>query len=287
MSPPQIFIDQNKAHIFEEVEAIHVRRQAEICAKIYPEEQIMIHSAPKGGLAIRTLPEFEGKLNRAVGCGKDELLQEEDLKELELIYMPLGLKPEIHLSPFAHTSTPKFLLANGYVEKGDLSTYWCDVRQWAEQSSSNDPQAPGNILVRLAEPHEVEMFMDASAVGFQDKGRTPELLRMLAQLAIERKDMLYLCLVDGEIAGTAVMALMETPAGGVAHFYLDSTVPAYRGRGVHRALIKARLRAAHQLGVCLATAITSVGDGSARNAERVGLEIAYITPQFTAPRPCQ
>ncbi|KAJ5733832.1 hypothetical protein N7493_002618 [Penicillium malachiteum] len=242
----------------------------------------MIHTAPKGGLAIRTLPEFEGKLNRAVGCGKDELLQEKDLKELELIYMSLGLKPEIHLSPFAQASTPDFLLANGYVEKGDLSTYWCDINKWAEQSSSDDP--PENLVVRLAEPHEMELFMEASAVGFQDKGRTPKLLRMLAQLAIERKDILYLCLVDGAIAGTAVMALMETSAGGVAHFYLDSTVPAYRGRGVHRALIQTRLRAAHQLGLCLATAITSVGDGSARNAERVGLQLAYITPQFTAPR---
>ena len=281
MSTPKIWTDRHTAQICEEAEAIHTRRQVEECALIYPEQQVLVQEAAKGGFAIRTLPDFEGKLNRVVGCGKEALLQETDFRELESIYATIGLAPQIHLSPFAAASAPKSLISRGYVERGVLSTYWCDIKEWGMRTA---PDSPAGVLVRQAEPHEAEQFVAASAVGFQDKGRNPELLHLLAALAVRRKDTLYFALVDGEIAGTAVMAHIMAGDTSVAHFYLDSTVPAYRGRGVHLALIQARLRAAHRLGFSLATTITSVGDGSARNAERAGLSIAYTTPVFVSPQ---
>ncbi|KAJ5769650.1 hypothetical protein N7520_004209 [Penicillium odoratum] len=140
-----------------------------------------------------------------------------------------------------------------------------------------------DIVVRLAEPHETEEFIEASIAGFQDNGRSRDLLGALAALAIQRKDMLFFAEANGQLAGTAVMATMDTPDGTVAHFYLDSTIPRFRGQGVHLALIQARLRAAHQLGHCLATSITRIGDGSGRNAERAGMSVAYTTPIFNAP----
>ncbi|KAJ5117016.1 hypothetical protein N7456_001364 [Penicillium angulare] len=275
MSIPQILIEQGAAHVCEAAEAIHIRRQAEQCAQIYPTHQVLIREASKGGVAIRTLPDFQGKLNRVVGCGKHGLLQESDLHELKSIYADVGLTPEIHLSPFAPASTLRTLADGGYVEKGVLSTYWCDIKEWANRPAQ---QSPVSVAIRQVEPHETELFIDSSVAGFQDKPRAPEVLRFLAELAIRREDLLYFALVDGEIAGTAVMARINAQNTHVAHFYLDSTIPAYRGRGVHLALIQARLRAAHRLGLSLATAITSVGDGSARNAERAGLRIAYNIP---------
>ena len=279
MESPQIFIDEHTARICEQVEAMHLRQQAEMCTQIYPERQILMQSAMKGGILIRTLAQFDGKLNRVIGCAKDAPIGEDDLKELESIYAAIGVKPQIHMSPFAQAYDRNALLTQGYIENKVLSTYWYDIRKWPTETASDAPQ---DVVVRPAEPHEAEQFIAASVAGFQDKGRDADLLRLLAELAIRRMNMLYFALVDGEIAGTAAMAVMDTPEGGAAHFYLDSTMPQYRGRGVHRALIRARLRAAHQLGICLVTDITTVGDGSARNAERAGFRLAYTTPVLTA-----
>ena len=90
-------------------------------------------------------------------------------------------------------------------------------------------------------------------------------------------------MIDNQIAGTAALAVLETSKGKVAHFYLDSTLPESHGRGVHLALVQARLREMKRLGLPLATTITTAGSDSARNAERAGMHIAYTTRIFTKP----
>ncbi|KAJ5769649.1 hypothetical protein N7520_004208 [Penicillium odoratum] len=86
MAASRMFVDAHIVRICEEVEAIHIRKQAEACAQIYTEQNIQIWQPSKGGIGILTLHVFEGKLNRAVGCGSDGPLQEEDLMELESIF---------------------------------------------------------------------------------------------------------------------------------------------------------------------------------------------------------
>lgn len=132
--------------------------------------------------------------------------------------------------------------------------------------------------------HEMEDFIETSIAGFQSNGRSRELLEALARIATRRPDtQLFVAVVNNKIAGSAALASIETSDGSVAHLYLDSTLPNYRGRGVQQALIQARLREARRRGVSLATTITRVGDGSARNAERAGLRIAYTTTILTRP----
>ncbi|KAJ5308569.1 hypothetical protein PENANT_c044G08030 [Penicillium antarcticum] len=92
---------------------------------------------------------------------------------------------------------------------------------------------------------------------------------------------LYLAKINNRVAGTAALAILETRMGKVAHLYLDCPLSEYRGQGVHLALIRARLQDAQQLGVHLATAITRVGSGSARNVERSDMQLAYTTTVFT------
>lgn len=258
---------------------MHIRKQAEAYAQIHPEQKIKIWQPQKGGIGILTLPILQGKLNRAVGCGRVSPLQEDDLRELESIFATIGLECEIHPSVFA--SAPEALLSRGYTERAVLSTYWCNVRDWAMAV----PDRSRKITVRVAEPDETHQFIEASISGFQSNGRSRELLGALAELAIQRKDILFFAEVNGQVAGTAAMAILGTPDGKqVAHLYLDSTHPDFRGQGVQLALIQERLRTSHQLNLEMATSITQAGDGSARNAERAGLSVAYIAPIFTAPR---
>ena len=70
---------------------------------------------------------------------------------------------------------------------------------------------------------------------------------------------------------------IETTKGGVAHFYIDSTMPEYRGRGIQAALLRATLADARKAGVDLASFAARPGDGICRNIEPAGFSLAYTT----------
>jgi len=71
--------------------------------------------------------------------------------------------------------------------------------------------------------------------------------------------------------------LLVHPAGSaVAFLAAESTIHAARGRGVHAALIEARLRRAAESGATWAAVCVDPGSASARNMQRAGFEAAYF-----------
>jgi GNAT superfamily N-acetyltransferase len=80
-----------------------------------------------------------------------------------------------------------------------------------------------------------------------------------------------LAYVDGTVAGAASVIVRDGRAalGGAV------TLPAFRRRGLHAALIQWRLRQAARSGCDLATAAADVGSASARNLQRQGFVVAY------------
>ena len=80
----------------------------------------------------------------------------------------------------------------------------------------------------------------------------------------------YAALRDGIIAGGATMRMAE----GVAQLTGAATVPAHRRRGVHTALLSARLAAA-AAGCDVAVITTQPGSKSQQNAQRQGFDLLY------------
>ena len=76
---------------------------------------------------------------------------------------------------------------------------------------------------------------------------------------------------NGEPAAAAALSVRS----GLATLFADSTIARYRGAGLHRELIAARLYEAAAQGCDLATASTLPGSGSQRNFERLGFEVVY------------
>ena len=64
-------------------------------------------------------------------------------------------------------------------------------------------------------------------------------------------------------------------SGGLASFFCDSTLPAFRNRGVQTALIRYRLRRAAEAGCDMAFASVLPNSGSHANYFRAGFEVAY------------
>jgi GNAT superfamily N-acetyltransferase len=132
------------------------------------------------------------------------------------------------------------------------------------------------IIISRVSAEKFHEFPAWSAAGFRDGGRAELLLETLARTAVLRADTsLYIATVAGRVAGSACMALIETTRGGVAHLYIDSTLPEYRGRGIQAALLGARLAAARKAGFDLASISARPGNGSCRNIERSGFSLAY------------
>ena len=72
---------------------------------------------------------------------------------------------------------------------------------------------------------------------------------------------------------------------GVALLAGASTIPEWRGRGAHRALLQSRLDYAARSACDLAMVCAEPGSASQRNAERQGFRIAYtrIKWELTVP----
>jgi GNAT superfamily N-acetyltransferase len=187
-----------------------------------------------------------------------------ELVALEEGYARLGLAPEIDLCPFVDHDTLELLAERRYTANAFSNSY-----VQALDRIPLEPLAHTSVKIEVIADGNKEDFLAASVHGFStDQPRRPTvLLQILAQIAMMRADTrLYIARIDREIAGTAGLALIDLPDVTIAHLYIASTLPVYRGRGVQRALIQARLTDAKRAGATLASITARPANISSRNA---------------------
>jgi len=259
----------------EEADVIHLTRQVEACSQMFPDQEIV--TKPVGhGIAAVTLPSFGRKLNHIAGFGMAGPVSNEEFSVVENLHSKMGIKTEIDLCPFVDASALQILASRGYAVNSWINSY---VRIIAE-GDVYDGEYSGIKISRMT-PERLDEFSTISLAGFRDNGRPEFLLETLAHIAASRADtLLYIATVDGTFAGSAGLALIETSKGRVAHLYIDSTLPEYRGRGIQAALIRARLSDAWRAGFDLASAGTRPANVSSRNIERAGFSLAYTKTTF-------
>lgn len=266
------------AHILEFAEASHLRIQADVY-RAWSGDKRACTVAVCGGVAALTDPAFGRKLNHVTGAGMDAPFKASELAELESMYAAQGLETQIDLCPHAHGGTLALLAERGYAVNAFSNTYVCKLA-----TSDMRGAAASGIEVSGDQAWVGARFAAHSVAGFsvQAVNRPPTLLEALAQIALHRDDTrLFAASIDGQIAGTAGMSLIETPAGLLAHLYIASTLPTWRGRGVQLALLRARLDAARDAGCTLASVTARPANASARNTERVGFSLAYTKITFS------
>ena len=266
------------AHILEFAEASHFRRQAD-AYRAWSGDRRARAVEVCGGVAALTEPAFGRKLNHVTGAGMVAPFKASELAELESMYAAQGLETQIDLCPHAHGATLALLAERSYTVNAFSNTY---VRNLAVPDA--DRAAAGGIEVSGDRDWVSARFAAHSVSGFsvQAVSRPPALLEALAQIALQRDDTrLFAASIDGQIAGTAGMSLIETPAGLLAHLYIASTLPAWRGRGVQLAILHARLDAARDAGCTLASVTARPANASARNTERAGFSLAYTKATFS------
>lgn len=265
------------AHRLERAEAQHLARQVESYAQLHPGQGARVMPAA-GGVAALTAAAFGRKLNHVTGFGLGAAASEDELVGLEAVYAAHGLATEIDLCPYVDAAALQLLARRGYTVNAFSNTY---VKLLGEHHA--ELPAVAGVEVELVTAANAGAFFAACVAGFsvQMTERPLALLEVLASIAMARADTrLYLARVDGKIAGSAGLGLVDPQGAAVAHLYIASTLPQYRGRGIQRALLQARLAAARQAGFALASITARPSNTSARNAQRAGFELAYTKSTF-------
>lgn len=264
------------AAALEAAETWHLRVQVETWRALGAD---MAHVAGiGGGVAAFTEPRFGRKLNHVTGLGMSGPVDEEALARLESAYAERGLGVEIDLCPHADASVTALLGRRGYAVNAFSNTYARTLADVPERVAPGIEILQGDAARAL--------FVDASIDGFslQAQRRPRELLAALARIAHAREDTsMFVARIDGRVAGSAGLSVMDTPRGRIGELYIASTLPAFRGRGVQTALLRARLVAAREAGCVLVFVGARPANTSARNVERAGFGLAFTKATFARP----
>ncbi len=224
-------------------------------------------SLPLGGGFVH----FRGEghpLNQALGL--IDPITEAELIEAENLLSRGGHPTILELSPGADPALWALLARRGY-RVHQFQQLW--VKALTEAAPPLTPQASldSPITIRLVGVEGGPQLSQVVGAGFAgvDDWRS-HIPFFPLNLAVEQAWGL-LALIGGEPAGGATLGLAE----GVAMLSGDATLPAFRGRGVQKALIRERLRLAREKGCDLACAGTLPSTPSQRAYEACGFRAAY------------
>jgi hypothetical protein len=203
-------------------------------------------------------------LTHAVGLGLQGSVTAVDVDRVEHFFRSRGAAVNVDLCPYAHPTLTAHLSSRGYriAEFNNVMVRGLDVTE------AFSP-APG---VRPAQPGEARLWAHTVGAGFFERDAlSPEELDVGLTLFHAPGFRCFFACVDGVPAAAAAMSVHD----GVALLFADSTVRAWRGRGLHAALIRARLDEAVRAGCDLAAAGVLPGSVSERNYLRTGFHVAY------------
>jgi GNAT superfamily N-acetyltransferase len=252
------------ARRIEQANAEALFQHNESCRHLFPDS---------GAAAIRVaggVASFVGAdvpVSYAVGLGLDGAVTEDDIAQIVEFYTSRGTVPRVDVCPLADESLLTALRNHGF------QLHWFTNVLARPLGTRDDVLLPAeNIHVREARPEEAELWTRVVDEGFSEGGPMTEARRRLGLMIFHRSSAhCYLAEMDGQpVAGGALFT-----HEGYAALAATSVQPAYRYRGVHAALIRARLRQARELGCDYAGFFASPGSTSQRNAERHGFRLCY------------
>lgn len=158
--------------------------------------------------------------------------------------------------------------------------YQCDFHTtlYAETSSLEDTPIHADIDIRRMQRSDFHLFGELYTKGFGLPGFLSQGIAENNEVLYNNKNwFFYLALVNNESAGIGVVYIEERTASLAA----AAVLPAFRNRGVHGALIQARIYQAITNNSELVTGQARFGSVSQNNMEKAGLKIGYTKAIWT------
>ena len=197
-------------------------------------------------------------LNQALG-----LVEPMTVAELTAVEAFLGSPTVLELSPATDPSLWLLLASRGY-RLHQFQQLW--VRPLA---SIEEPVSSNRI--RLAGSAEADLYNRVVCAGFMERDDWRDLDPPF-RVSLDVADAWgFLAFVAGEPAGGGMLGIVD----GVALLSGDGVLPRFRGQGLQKALIQARLSFAKARGCDLACASTAPGTASQSSYVSCGFQAAY------------
>lgn len=222
-----------------------------------------------GGIAIYDGP--DSPITQTFGLGMFETPQPETMDVLERYFLDRGAPVMHEVSPLAGVDTINLLCERGYRAIEINSAMYRPVAAAAEA-------LPQRITVRTVDRSEISVWTNVTARGWAlESPGVIEFLKASGQvIAAQPGSVCFLAELDGTPGAAGALSLHE----GVALFSGSSTIPELRRRGLHAALLHARMQYAFEHGCDLAMMVAAAGSQSQRNAERRGFRVAYTRTKW-------
>ena len=258
-----LFPDLNLARRLEFHEAWSCEAHARTQAQLYPATAAISQPVAEGRMVYcgRKSP-----LSRVDGWGLSGAVSAAELEAVEAFYQSRGLRPRVDVCSLADASLLALLSKRHYLLQSQMNVYARPI----------DPQdgagiLPSGVEVRTASLEEARLWFSLN--GSDGDWAEPDgMAFMLIRSLLKPDTRLFLAWLDGQpVSGGA----LETH-NGVAALMAADTLPAFRQRGLHTALLRARLAAAANAGCDLALMHARPGADSQRNALRAGFQLVYV-----------
>jgi GNAT superfamily N-acetyltransferase len=240
------------------------RRRPESCAGIVP---------VNSGLCISTAA--IGPFNFAVGIGLDGPVNNTELDEVEHFFRSRGMSPRVDVIPHAHESLGAILQERGY-RISEITS----VLAMSLEGELPSARTPDNVVLRWAEEHDCEDWVNILVKGFFVTDPGAERRDNLAALFCVPNSLNVIAKADGKTAGIAGGMIPDDL--GVAVIFASSVLPQFRNRGIHGAMLRARLERAKNAGCKLVAVTATPGSTSERNLERYGFVPCYEKTTYLA-----
>ncbi|MDQ6421621.1 GNAT family N-acetyltransferase [Paenibacillus sp. LHD-117] len=191
-------------------------------------------------------------------------LAPEDVEAAIAFYEKRERKAEFYVSPGVfRTETLKLLAERGYYQSA------FHVSMYAEPTFQ-DQQNDDVIQIRKLDSDELPVYAEIHCLGTGLSIEGKDHVAANNRLLHERPGWhYYLGLSEGQAASVGVMFVKDD----VASFTFAATLPEFRNKGLHTAMLRARLRDAREIGCRIVVAQCAFGSASHRNMERIGMNI--------------
>jgi len=206
-----------------------------------------------------------------VGLGLNGSVSEAEIAALEAFFRGRGAAPAIDYCPLADPALLQALADRGYRPREFNNVL---VKRFAGD------EIVLTARVRRALSGEGELWSHTVGQGFFEQSELTDSEMDVGRAIFAMPGALcYLTATEaGQPAGGGALSIR----GGLAALFADSTILAFRRRGLHRELILARLNEALAQGCDMATASTLPGSASQRNYERLGFQVVYTKVTLSA-----
>lgn len=207
-------------------------------------------------------------IGRATGVGFDRPLTSGDLDRIEAFYRDHNAPSQVDLTPLHGPEIFEMFKDRGYAI-AELNNVLFRKLEPNEQF----PDPPAHCEIRRSSADEAELTGNIVESAFFPDG-APEAFRgLIAPLYQMENALAFVATIDAKpvACGTGLVI----PEHKVFALCGAGTLSNFRGRGLQTALLRARMKAARDAGCEYAVVVTQGGTISQRNAERLGLRVAY------------